>query len=205
MAWPSDVTFQYNNVVRQSPGPEVHWHDSHRFCTTSTLQLFLYRTRCRVSILVQQHRMTKPLATLMRALFTGGAVGYYHSSAHPPPPRDPILNNPIRIVDLDGTTWWEQLEQTLGQANPVNLLKTVATLDRFQGLQAPVILASLVSGTPGIMHDIWRSNTLLQGAIGAAPLYALYTLDQPPHPWCMDGCTAGCAVGSRFWDCERHP
>ena len=52
------------------------------------------------------------MATLMRALFTRGAVGYYHSSAHPLP--DPILNNPIRIVDLDGTTWWEELEQTLG-------------------------------------------------------------------------------------------
>ena len=36
----------------------------------------------------------------------------------------------------------------------VNLLRTVATLDRFQGLQAPVILASLVSTTAGIMHDI---------------------------------------------------
>ena len=171
--------------------------------------------------------MTKPLATLMRALFKGGAVGYYHSSAHPLP--DPILNNPIRIVDLNGTTWREELVRTLGpedlgrmysdledawanmrmdpvllnkgrlsmeegllvchflvyavrrgtypaqsvavvttyyaqmvwldhcvrfvgcrwQANPVNLLKTVATLDRFQGLQAQVILASLVLGHQG--------------------------------------------------------
>ena len=112
VAWPADETFKYNGVVRESPGPQVHWHDSHRFGTTSTLQLFLYRTGCRASILVQQYRMTKPLATLMRALFTGGAVGYYHSSAHPL--ADPILNNPFRIVDLDGTTWWEELERTLG-------------------------------------------------------------------------------------------
>ena len=82
--------------------PEVHWHDSHRFCTTSTLQFFLYRTRCRTSILVQQYQMTQPLATVMRALFTGGAVGHYHSSEHPLP--DPIMNNPIRIVDLAGST-----------------------------------------------------------------------------------------------------
>ena len=112
LAWPSDPTFKYNNVVRQSPGPQVHWHDSHRSCTTSTLQFFFYRTRCRASILVQQYRMTKPLATITRTLLIGGGLGYYHSSVHPLP--DPILNNPIRIVDVDGTTWWEELEETLG-------------------------------------------------------------------------------------------
>ena len=97
MAWPADETFKYDGFVRESRGPQVDWHDSHRFCTTSTLQFFLYRTRCRASVLVQQYRMTKPLATLMRALFTGGGVGYYHPSAHPLP--DPIVNNRIRIVD----------------------------------------------------------------------------------------------------------
>ena len=111
VAWPSDDTFEYNGVVRDSPGPQVRWHDSHRFCSTSTLQFYLYRTRCRASIPVQHYRMTKPLATLMRALFAWGAVGYYHSSVHPLP--DPILNNPIRIVDLNGTTWWEELERIL--------------------------------------------------------------------------------------------
>ena len=232
VAWLRDDTFKYNGVVRDYPGPQVHGHDAHRFCTTSTLQYFLYRTRCRASILVQQYRMTKLLATLMRALFTGGAAGHYHSSEHPLP--NPIVNNPIRIVDLAGSTWWGELELTLGaedlgrmfhhveeawanlrmdlvllskgglskeegllvchfleyaarkgtypaqsvavvtthyaqmvwlqhcvafvrrkwQAHHVNLLRTVATLDRFQGLQAPVILASLVSPAPGIMHDI---------------------------------------------------
>ena len=112
VAWPRADTFKFNGVVMDGRGPEVHWHDSHRFCTTSTLQFFLYRTRCRASILVQQYRMTQPLATVMRALFTGGAVGHYHSSEHPLP--DPILNNPIRIVDLARSTWWGELEQTLG-------------------------------------------------------------------------------------------
>ena len=41
VACPSDHTFKYNNVQRQSPSPQVHWHDSHRFCTTSTLRFFL--------------------------------------------------------------------------------------------------------------------------------------------------------------------
>ena len=58
VAWPRANTFKFNGVVMDGPGPEVHWHDSHRFCTTSTLQFFLYRTRCRASILVQQYRMT---------------------------------------------------------------------------------------------------------------------------------------------------
>ena len=264
VAWPREDTFKYNGVVRDGPGPEVHWHDSHRFCTTNTLQFFLYRTRCRASILVQQYRMTQPLATVMRALFTGGAIGHYHSSEHPLP--DPIVNNPIRIVDLAGSTWWGELEQTLGaqdlgrtfhrvqeawanlrmdpvllnkggvsmeegllvchfleyaarkgtypaqwvavvtfhyaqmvwlkhcvafvgrkwQAHHVNLLRTVATLDRFQGLQAPVILASLVSPTPGIMQDIWRSNTLTSRAQSVRRLFgqfAQWTTHPTPGVW----------------------
>ena len=68
--------------------------------------------RCRANILVQQYWMNKPLATIMRALFTGGALGHYHSSVHPLP--DPILHNPIRIVNLDGDRWWWEVEETLG-------------------------------------------------------------------------------------------
>ena len=55
-----------------------------------------------------------PLATIMRALFTGRGLGYYHSFAHPLP--DPIMHNPIRVVDLDGDKWWQQLEESLGNA-----------------------------------------------------------------------------------------
>ena len=61
------------------------------------------------------------------------------------------------------------------QAHPVNLLRTVATLDRFQGLQAPVIPPSLVSPTPGIMHDIWRSNTLTSRAQSELHLFGRST------------------------------
>ena len=194
----------------------------------------------------------------------GGAVGHYHSSEHPLP--DPILNNPIRIVDLARSTWWGELEQTLGaqdlgrmwhdvqeawatlrmdpvllnkgglsmeegllvchfleyaarkgtypaqsvavvtthyaqmvwlkhcvasvgrkwQTHHVNLLSTVATLDRFQGLQAPVILASLVSETPGIMHDVWRSNTLTSRAQSELHLFghfARWTTHPTPGVW----------------------
>jgi hypothetical protein len=72
------------------------------------------------------------------------------------------------------------------QAHHVNLLRTVATLDRFQGLQAPVILASLVSPTPGIMHDIWRSNTLTSRAQSELHLFghfARWTTHPTPGVW----------------------
>ena len=74
VAWPSHDTFKYSGVVSESPGRQVHWHCSHWFSTTSILQFFFYRTRCRASNLLQQYGMTKPLATLMRALVTGGGA-----------------------------------------------------------------------------------------------------------------------------------
>ena len=62
------------------------------------------------------------------------------------------------------------------QADHVNLLRTVATLDRFQGLQAPVIPASLGSPIPGIMQDIWRSNTLTSRAHSELHLFRRFTV-----------------------------
>ena len=148
MPWPSDNTFKYNGVVRECPGPQVHWHDSHRFCTTSTLQFFLYCTRRRASILVQQYRMTKVLATLMRALFTGGAVGHYHSSENPLP--DPIVNNPIRIVDLNGPIWWEELERTLGAEDLGRMFRDVE--EAWANLRMDPVL--LNKGGPGMEEGL---------------------------------------------------
>ena len=202
-----------------------------------------HRTPCRARILVQQYRMNKPLATIMRALFTRGALGHYHSSVHPL--CDPILQNPIRIVNLDGDSCRWELEETLGaddlckmhshvheawntmqmdlvllrqgnitmeegllvchflelafrrgnylartvavvtthcaqmvwlqwcvryvgskwQATQVPILLTVATWDRFQGLQAPVIFASVVSATQGSCVTSGVKHTNQQGTV----------------------------------------
>ena len=113
VGWPVEQAFQYNKVDMTSAGPHVHWHASHRFCTTSTLQFLLYRTRCRASVLVKQYRMNIPLATVMRALFTRGPLGFYHSPI--PLLPDPALHNPIRIVDLDPDRCLEQLEESLSK------------------------------------------------------------------------------------------
>ena len=43
-------------------------------------------------------------------------------------------------------------------------VQMIAPLDRYQGLQAPVVLASLVSSEPGIMKDVVRANTLTSRA-----------------------------------------
>ena len=40
---------------------------------------------------------------------------------------------------------------------------------------SPVILASLVPATPGIMHDIWRSNTLTSRAQSEVHLFGRFT------------------------------
>ena len=43
-------------------------------------------------------------------------------------------------------------------------VQIIATLDRYQGLQARVVLGSLLSPAPGIMKDVLRVNTLTSRA-----------------------------------------
>ena len=56
---------------------------------------------------------------------------------HPLP--NPIPNNAIRIVDLNGTTWWGELEETLGSDDMGTLHSDVQ--DAWNNMQmAPVLL-----------------------------------------------------------------
>ena len=100
--------------------------------------MFLDRTRCRASILVQQYRMNMPLATIMCFLFTWVALGYYHSPIHPLP--NPVLRNPIRIVDLDTERWWPQVEETLGKEDLDQLWSWV--VEAWNCLKVDDVLAS---------------------------------------------------------------
>ena len=71
-------------------------------------------------------------------------------------------NYPARSVVVVRThyaqmVWLDYCVRYVGsrwQAPQVPIFLMVATLDRFQGQQAPLLLAPLVSTTPGIMHDI---------------------------------------------------
>ena len=53
-------------------------------------------------------------------------------------------------------------------------VQTIATLDRYQGLQAPVVLASLVSSEPGIMRDVVRANTVTSRAQSELHLFGAF-------------------------------
>ena len=81
------------------------------------------------------------------------------------------------------------------QADPANLLTTVATLDRFQGLQAPLVLASLLFPTLGIMQDIWRSNTLTSRAQSELHLFGRFTLTVVYRRMHCKPCSARQALG----------
>ena len=74
LRWPSEDYFKYYNVDT-SQAPQVCFHDSLHFCTTSTAHVFLYGTWCRASVFALQYRMNMPLAAIMHALFTGGGGG----------------------------------------------------------------------------------------------------------------------------------
>ena len=82
-----------------------------RYCTTSTLHFFLYRTPV-ASAQAQQYCMDLPLVVVVRALFTGWAMGHYHLDAWPL--HEQLLGNPIRIVDHDTPHWRDGLEPGLG-------------------------------------------------------------------------------------------
>ena len=86
------------------------------------------------------------------------------------------------------------------------ILFGVATLDRFQGLQAGVILASLVSDVPGIMSNMWRPNTLTSRAQSELHLFGRFTVlgEHPvPSAWIAALNAVQCIAGS-LEHCEHH-
>ena len=74
--------------------------------------------------------------------------------------------------------------------------ETIATLDRYQGLQAPVVLASPVSSEPGIMRDVVRANTLTSRAQSELHLFGAFL------GWEDSPLTAGWLSGLRVMAAE---
>ena len=75
-------------------------------------------------------------------------------------------------------------------------VQMIATLDRYQGLQAPVVLASLVSSEPGIMKDVVRANTLTSRAQPELHLFGAFL------GWEESPLTAGLLSGLRLMAAE---
>ena len=75
-------------------------------------------------------------------------------------------------------------------------VQTITTLDRYQGLQAPVVLASLVSSEPGIMKDVVRANTLTSRAQSELHLFGAFL------GWEESPLTAGWLSGLRVMAAE---
>ena len=77
-------------------------------------------------------------------------------------------------------------------------VQIIATLDRYQGLQAPVVLASLVSSEPGIMRDVVRANTLTSRAQSELHLFGAFL------GWEESPLTAGWLSGLRVMAAEMQ-
>ena len=70
-------------------------------------------------------------------------------------------------------------------------VQVIATPDRYKGLQAPVVLAFMVSSEPGIMKHVVRANTLTIRAQSEVHLFG------PFFGWDQSPLTAGWLSGLR--------
>ena len=92
IAWPAPRYFR-DVGVDAAGDPRVEFYDSYRYSITSVFHFCLYRSRCSAAVLAQQYRMGKPLAILVRSVFTGGSTGEFQATL-----PDSVLQK-LRIVD----------------------------------------------------------------------------------------------------------
>ena len=85
-------------------------------------------------------------------------------SAHVYPPKSVaiVTTHYAQMLWLQHCVW--KAGRRLHGDQAYECVQTIATLDRYQGLHAPVVLASVVSSEPGIMKDVVRANTLTSRA-----------------------------------------
>ena len=102
-------------------------------------------------------------------------------SAHVYPPKSVaiVTTHYAHMLWLQHCLW--EAGHRLHGNQAYECVQTIATLDRYQGLQAPVVLASLVSSEPGIMKDVVRANTLTSRAQSEVHLFGpFFGWDQSP-------------------------
>ena len=86
----------------------------------------------------------------------------HSANVYPPKSVAIVTTHYAQMLWLQHCVW--EAGRRLHGDQAYECLQTIATMDRYQGLQAPPVLASLVSSEPGIMKDVVRANTLTSRA-----------------------------------------
>ena len=98
----------------------------------------------------------------------------------PPPPAVAIVTTHYAQMLWLQHCMWEAARRLHGD-KAYECVQVIATLDRYNGLRAPVVLASMVSSEPGIMKDVVRANTLTSMAQSELHLFGPFVgWDQSP-------------------------
>ena len=118
----------------------------------------------------------------------------HSANMYPPNSAAIVTTHFAQMLWLQHCVW--EAGRRLHEGQAYECLQTIATLDRYQGLQAPVILASLVSSEPGIMKDLVRANTLTSRAPSELHLFG------PFFHWEDSPLTAGLLSGLRMMAAE---
>ena len=112
----------------------------------------------------------------------------HNAQAYPPPPRlvAILTTHYAQMLWLQHYVW--EAGCSLHGDQAYECVQVIATLDRYQGLQAPVVLASMVSSEPGIMRGMVRAKTLTSRAQSELHLLGpFFGCDQSPPPcWLVE-------------------
>ena len=118
----------------------------------------------------------------------------HSANVYPPKSVAIVTTHYAQMLWLQHCVW--EAGRRLHGDQAYECLQTIATVDRYQGLQAAVVLASLVSSEPGIMNDVVRANTLTSRAQSELHLFG------PFFHWEDSPLTAGRLSGLRVMAAE---
>ena len=114
----------------------------------------------------------------------------HNAHAYPPKSVAIVTTHYAKMLWLQHCVW--EAGRRLHGNRAYECVQVIATLDRDQGLQAPVVLASLVSSEPRIMKDVVRANTLTSRAQSELHVFG------PFFGWYQSPLTAGWLSGLRM-------
>ena len=118
----------------------------------------------------------------------------HNANVYPPKSVAIVTTHYAQMLWLPHCVW--EAGRRLHGDQAYECVQMIATVDRYQGLQAPVVLASLVSSEPGIMRDVVRANTLTSRAQSEFHLFGAFL------GWEESPLTAGWLSGLRVMAAE---